>query len=112
MSDLRSLRRVPDGVQRLLTVHRRAGTVPNAEPCYGPGSAAHRYARATRCAASGERRILGRSKLHHAADAKDGGIFQADAWIGPARIGRAAARPKDVLKIGQQIPARLDLVKI
>jgi hypothetical protein len=34
---------------------RRTGIVPNAALCYGPGSAAHRYARATRCAASGER---------------------------------------------------------
>ena len=34
---------------------RRAGTVPNTGVCYGPGSAAHRSARATRCAASGAR---------------------------------------------------------
>src|ERR1700704_3659108 len=34
---------------------RRAGTVPDAGVRYGPGSAAHRFARATRCAASGAR---------------------------------------------------------
>src|SRR3954467_14753484 len=38
------------------TLLRRAGTVPNTALRYGPGSAAHRFARATRCAASGERR--------------------------------------------------------
>src|SRR3954463_8224970 len=32
---------------------RRAGTLPDTGVRYGPGSAAHRYARATRCAASG-----------------------------------------------------------
>ena len=37
------------------TPHRRAGTVPSAGVRYGPGSAAHRFARATRCAASGAR---------------------------------------------------------
>jgi hypothetical protein len=36
---------------------RRAGTVPDAGARYGPGSAAHRFARATRCAASGARQI-------------------------------------------------------
>jgi hypothetical protein len=35
---------------------RRAGTAPNAGACCGPGSAAHHAVRATRCAASGERR--------------------------------------------------------
>jgi hypothetical protein len=35
--------RVPDAVQRLLTVHRRAGTVPNTGAWYDPGSAAHRH---------------------------------------------------------------------
>src|ERR1044072_2474215 len=34
---------------------RRAGIVRGAGVRYGPGSAAHRFARATRCAASGER---------------------------------------------------------
>jgi hypothetical protein len=34
---------------------RRTGTVPNAGARYGPGSAAHRSARATRCAPSGAR---------------------------------------------------------
>src|SRR3954449_10164987 len=37
---------------------RRAGTVPDAGVRYGPGSAAHRFARAARCAASGGRRHL------------------------------------------------------
>src|SRR6195952_4322563 len=37
---------------------RRAGTVTNAGAWCGPGSAAHRFARATRCAASGARREL------------------------------------------------------
>src|SRR4051794_18390770 len=37
---------------------RRAGTVPDAGVRYGPGSAAHRFARAARCAASGARRNL------------------------------------------------------
>src|SRR3984893_8824287 len=36
---------------------RRAGTVSNAGVRYGPGSAAHRYARATRRAASGAREV-------------------------------------------------------
>jgi hypothetical protein len=35
---------------------RRTGTVPSASARYGPGSAAHRSARATRCAASGARK--------------------------------------------------------
>src|SRR3954454_20811420 len=34
---------------------RRAGTASNTAPCNGPGSAAHRFAKATRCAASGAR---------------------------------------------------------
>src|ERR1700704_4345913 len=34
---------------------RRTGTVPDAGVRYGPGSAAHRSARATRCTASGAR---------------------------------------------------------
>src|SRR5947199_3599658 len=34
---------------------RRAGTVPSAGVRYGPGSAAHRFARAPRCAASADR---------------------------------------------------------
>ncbi len=34
---------------------RRTGTVPNTGVRYGPGSAAHRFASATRCAASGAR---------------------------------------------------------
>src|SRR3954454_2914287 len=36
---------------------RRAGTVPSTGVRYGPGSAAHRSARATRCAASGAREV-------------------------------------------------------
>jgi hypothetical protein len=37
---------------------RRTGTVPNTSARYGPGSAAHRSASATRCAASGERKPI------------------------------------------------------
>ena len=37
---------------------RRAGIVPSTGVRYGPGSAAHRSARATRCAASGARSLL------------------------------------------------------
>src|SRR5712672_2537492 len=39
----------------LFALLRRTGTVPNTGVRYGPGSAAHRFARATRCAASGAR---------------------------------------------------------
>src|ERR1700712_5484930 len=39
----------------LFALLRRTGTVPNTGVRYGPGSAAHRSARATRCAASGAR---------------------------------------------------------
>src|SRR4051794_9944220 len=41
---------------------RRTGTVPNAGARYGPGSAAHRFARATRCAASGEHGFVNASE--------------------------------------------------
>src|ERR1044072_284904 len=45
----------PGRAAAFFTLLRRAGTVANAGVRYGPGSAAHRFARATRCAASGER---------------------------------------------------------
>jgi hypothetical protein len=41
---------------------RRTGTVPNTGVRYGPGSAAHRSARATRCAASGARKHPAQTK--------------------------------------------------
>src|SRR3954464_10906782 len=50
-----SLALCPGRAAAFFTLPRRAGTVPKAGACYGPGSAAHRFASATRCAASGER---------------------------------------------------------
>src|SRR3954452_25055234 len=46
--------RFPGAMQHAVLL-RRTGIVPNAGARYGPGSAAHRFARATRCAASGAR---------------------------------------------------------
>src|SRR4051794_7449679 len=47
--------RVPGTMQHEVLL-RRTGTVPNAGVRNGPGSAAHRYANAARCAASGARK--------------------------------------------------------
>ena len=56
--------RVPGAMQRAAlrgVMLRRTGTVPSTGVWYGPGSAAHRFARATRCTASGERRSISAS---------------------------------------------------
>jgi hypothetical protein len=42
----------------LFALLRRTGTVSNTGVRYGPGSAAHRFASATRCAASGARIVV------------------------------------------------------
>src|ERR1700754_2031346 len=70
---------------------RRAGTVPTPAFRYGPGSAAHRFASATRCAASGarERGFLSR-RVGKGAFAPCPPSTSVRCWsIGGHAIGRA-----------------------
>src|SRR3954468_10494818 len=71
---------------------RRAGTVTNAGACYGPGSAAHRFARATRCAASGAQE----DRHMNFDDTPQEAAFRAEAraWI----AANAPKQYKDELK--------------
>src|SRR3954469_3461666 len=97
--------RVP-GAMRSEVPLPRTGTVPNTGVRYGPGSAAHRFARATRCAASGARelRLLLDGVRLARARGEDGDRFldRFDGAFGGARamsdqiVGAVEVEPADL----------------
>src|SRR3954454_24918663 len=70
---------------------RRTGIVRDAGARYGPGSAAHRFARATRCTASGAPRALQLPRIRKRKRTHPPRILVQDQGAGDRRFGALAA---------------------